>query len=96
MGEIDFALELREGREHALRVVSTEAPSPVDAFGPTPRAGEPILAHGLAPGALNIEKRPSLFDTAAVQSAIGEAWRLVPGHTYTGFCEKAVEAGRVG
>ncbi len=36
------------------------------------------------------------LDTAAVQAAIGEAQRLVPGYTYAGFCAKVMAAGCVG
>ena len=48
---------------------------------PTHRSEVPIAA------ALNI---------AAVQAAIGEAQRLVPGYTYAGFCEKVMAAGCAG
>lgn len=36
------------------------------------------------------------FDAAALQTAIGEAQRLVPGYTYRGFCAKAKAAGCAG
>ncbi len=36
------------------------------------------------------------LDVAAVQAAIGEAQRLVPGYTYAGFCSKVMAAGCVG
>jgi uncharacterized protein YbcV (DUF1398 family) len=36
------------------------------------------------------------LDVAAVQAAIGEAQRLVPGYTYAGFCAKVMAAGCVG
>ncbi len=36
------------------------------------------------------------FDTLALQAAIREAQQLVPGYTYTGFCEKAASAGCAG
>ncbi|HEY4132116.1 MAG TPA: DUF1398 family protein [Gemmatimonadaceae bacterium] len=33
------------------------------------------------------------FDAVAIQSAIQDAQRLVPGYTYLGFCEKIASAG---
>jgi uncharacterized protein YbcV (DUF1398 family) len=36
------------------------------------------------------------FDTAGVKAAIREAQGLVPGYTYTGFCDKVKRAGCAG
>ena len=36
------------------------------------------------------------FDKVALQAAISEAQRQVPGYSYTGFCDKAVRAGCAG
>ena len=36
------------------------------------------------------------FDAPAIQAAIGEAQRQVPGYTYRGFCRKIARAGCAG
>lgn len=48
---------------------------------PTHRIGVPIAAG---------------FDAVRIQAAIREAQQLVPGYTYTGFCNKVAAAGCAG
>jgi uncharacterized protein YbcV (DUF1398 family) len=36
------------------------------------------------------------FNTEAIQAAIREAQRLVPGYTYEGFCRRVMDAGCAG
>lgn len=47
----------------------------------------------LPPAATRVAKE---FAAAAVQSAVQEAQRHIPGYTYKGFCEKVMAAGCAG